>query len=960
MWFHRFLVLIGLVSYCWSCLDQPTPVVQSNTPLVTTVDSTDHWQPVLDSVQALYGASELRAAMDTAYTYLNSSTTDDWQPSAALGMLWHRLGVFHYLVDEYDAAEQCFRSAISIRGEVLGNDASEVGMSYHNLGVIYKEKGNYLAAISALEEAANIRQKVEEKDRLGRTYQELGIVHNLQGDYDNARNFHQVALPLLTEAYGSEHRHTARSYFNLATLHRKLGQYVPAHEALAEARRIYTSLYGEEHAELASCYNNLGNIYDDQEDYTAALKAYHKSLAINQQIAGPLSMDVAGNFNNLGQTYFQLGELDQARAFQEKSLSIRKELLGEYHPRIANTYHNLAEISLSEGLIDEALAYHQWALQNKFTNFRDSTLTSLPDWDVHTVAGSSIELLEILFAKAKTWQSSFITSDDERDLKAALATYESCDQLIERMRREYTSDESVLFLLSQAVPVYEGALEVIFALQEATPELDQAERAFYFMERSKSVLLLSSLKENQARMAADIPDSLLQIENSLRVDLAYRQRQLVELELTSEVSDSVLQEQSQQLLEQQQKYRELIAQLEVNYPDYVREKYNTAVVPMEVFREDLKIRDQAFVEYFVGERQLFILSLSLDSQVFERIADPARITALVQDCLAGINEPHGRAMRDQYSNSARALYQKLWEPIAATLKTRTVVATAGILGYLPFEALLSKPVDNTSLGDFPFLIHNHQLGYAYSATVYQENHRPQARPPRESVLAFAPGFINDSKFAPLPFSEEEALSIQGLMGGDIALAEEATKSYFQAAASSYRVLHLSSHAAADSSGLGSWIAFSGTEDQQLYLPELYAMDLTAELAVLSACETGLGQISGGEGVMSLARGFAYAGCQSVITTLWKVNHSATTYIMRSLYKSLASGATKDEALRQAQLAYLQDPSLDQVSRHPYYWSAFRQIGNAQAIQFDRRFSYFWWLVGGMLVLASGWMAKRRF
>jgi CHAT domain-containing protein len=223
----------------------------------------------------------------------------------------------------------------------------------------------------------------------------------------------------------------------------------------------------------------------------------------------------------------------------------------------------------------------------------------------------------------------------------------------------------------------------------------------------------------------------------------------------------------------------------------------------------------------------------------------------------------------------------------------------------------------------------------------------------------APVFADDPSWPTLPYSEEEVQHIRRLVGGKAVLAGEATKGYFQAHARDYRILHLSSHAAADSSGAGSWIAFAGPTDQRLFLSELYAMDLPADLAVLSACETGLGRISGGEGVMSLARGFAFAGCQSVITTLWKVNHGATARIMAQLYEELAAGATKDAALRRAQLAYLQDPALDNIGRHSYYWSAFRQIGNAEAIALERRYPYFWWAIAGIVTLLAFLLIIRR-
>ena len=165
--------------------------------------------------------------------------------------------------------------------------------------------------------------------------------------------------------------------------------------------------------------------------------------------------------------------------------------------------------------------------------------------------------------------------------------------------------------------------------------------------------------------------------------------------------------------------------------------------------------------------------------------------------------------------------------------------------------------------------------------------------------------------------------------------KKATKETFEKIVGDYRIVHLATHGKAnDKIGDYCFLAFTEQKDslqnELLYVRDIYNLSLNADLVVLSACETGIGELKRGEGVISLARAFAYSGAKSLITTLWSVNDKSTMQIMEGFYRQLKKGASKDAALWKAKQVYLEKSKHEQA--HPFFWSAFIPIGDMQAVK----------------------------
>ena len=298
------------------------------------------------------------------------------------------------------------------------------------------------------------------------------------------------------------------------------------------------------------------------------------------------------------------------------------------------------------------------------------------------------------------------------------------------------------------------------------------------------------------------------------------------------------------------------------------------------------------------------------------------------------------------------------------------------MGYLPFELLLTQPT--TGKADYrtlPYLLRDYNISYAYSATWLFHPFSPRKHLPQKEYIAFAPSYSSASEdsltlgrfrdqVAPLRWNQQEVRSINRYLSGLSLTGKEATEGRFKQQANQYDIIHLAMHALIDDlNPMYSQLVFATDDadtlnDGYLNAYELYNMELSADLAVLSACETGYGKLEGGEGIMSLARAFAYAGCPSIVMSHWPVDDQASTQLMDYFYQYLSEGVTKDEALRQAKLSFLENAN--EQTMHPFYWSNFVVVGNTDAVAESS--SWGWWALGGVvlivIVVIGVWRLKK--
>jgi hypothetical protein len=439
------------------------------------------------------------------------------------------------------------------------------------------------------------------------------------------------------------------------------------------------------------------------------------------------------------------------------------------------------------------------------------------------------------------------------------------------------------------------------------------------------------------------------------------------------------------LFNKKQDYTNFIKKIEKENPEYFKMKFDLKIASLADTRKLLK-KDQALIEYFTGNKTLFIFKISANEfEVYEldKNQDLVELTKKFRESIYGFylnseaksDDAFGKYAKN-YVDLAVQLYERLVKPLGK-LPKRLIIIPSGPLSNIPFEALLSeKPANIQQFKSHKYFGISNIISYSYSSTLLAEMISIKHSSYNNDFIGFAPSFGADNQdgvtmrnrrfaLAPLNFNDKEINTARKILGtGDVYIGKEATEERFKKDASKYKIIHFATHGMAnDRDPDFSLLAFSeirdSIENEFLYVSDLYNMKLNADLVVLSACETGLGEMRRGEGVISLARGFSYAGAKSIFTTLWSVNDQSTAIIIESFYKYLKEGKDKDEALHLAKLDFLK--SSDNSSAHPFLWAPYILIGDTSPLKIGS--AWFWiylYVGGGILLSITGVLVWRKF
>jgi CHAT domain-containing protein len=300
-----------------------------------------------------------------------------------------------------------------------------------------------------------------------------------------------------------------------------------------------------------------------------------------------------------------------------------------------------------------------------------------------------------------------------------------------------------------------------------------------------------------------------------------------------------------------------------------------------------------------------------------------------------------------------------------------IIIPDGILFNLSFEMLTPEKIASFKEFHTNSLLSKYSISYQYSLFLLQHNR--EKKQIKEKFVAFAPGFsdrlkkeykrvVTDSMdldrnylhLLPQPFSVNLAKNTIGMLGGNLFVEKESTEATFKQKAGKHEIIHIGTHAESDNQHPEfSRLIFAKnpdelSQDNSLYLPEIYNCDLTSNLTVLTACETGKPGYEDGEGMISLAHAFNFAGSESILMGLWKIDEKSSATIVGSFYRNLLAGLSKDEALRQAKLSYLQTARGSALD--PAYWAGLVLMGNSEPIELKQVSSKGYWLAGGITLL----------
>ena len=869
----------------------------------------------------------------------------------------------------YQQSKRFFQDAIQLlEGKSFKAQLAETLNKYGNF---YIETKNFEQAYSMLEQALAIRKKIlpPRHLKLAQSYNNLGRCINELGDHDKALEYYDLAVSIRLEKLEKPHPEIARSYLNRGTCHMDNGESFLARADYKRALKQFQDYYAEDRVVTADVYFNLADSYESTQELVAAKEHYQNALKIYSSALKPDHPILALCYTNLGNIYAKLSNYnEEAIHYHQLGLKIRIQWFGKVHHDVAETLYNIGAGYFIKG--DLGLAKQNFESCFESLNFIPAENPDFAKVNNFKILISALKMMAILQGQR------YNASQDQEDLVRAMDYYYTLDQLIDFLRIRYETHGAKLSLAKEAHEIYDGAIFNAQLLFQLTQDPGFAQDAFQFSEKSKGLLLLQALKQSEAQLFSKTDqlklDKLRALELSLtEIEKSYFLESSNPLSFENGVIDSI----QTLIFNQKQQLSELVDGLKKSAPEYYNLRYHSEALSIKEIQKSLLTTDQTLIEYFIGGSFLYVFVINKEDFRIIQMRYPPELTLwldLFRKAIQNFAYTPSKMLAQNigiYQQSAYGLYQILIEPIEELLGKRITIIPGDELEFIPFEALLSHPADSLGFrfSEYPYLIQHYTINYNYSANLWSEMQKKRKIKAEHFFLGLAPHFTGDStlSLADLKFNSQEVTNIRNSIGGHILIDEEATKKNFLKNQSNYRILHLATHGMANNSwGDFSFLAFSPQKSESifnslLYVKEIYNLSINAEMVVLSACETGTGELQKGEGMASIARSFSYAGAKSLIASKWSVDDEATSTLMEFFYDGLQSKASKDQALREAKIKFIE--VMGNRKAHPYYWASFVPIGNMEAITTRNYLFSILWIIPIALIgyLAYFWMKVKK-
>jgi CHAT domain-containing protein/predicted Zn-dependent protease len=806
-------------------------------------------------------------------------------------------------------------STIALRyyNEALGLQTKNVHLAdsfffkpYVFAGIIYYTQSKTDSAVNYFKKAealqAKYKEQLQESERL---YNMLGAVYYESGNFYQSKNYFSKATEVLPENHPFFNGLFVNYSINLATVLFKLEEY-------DTANRIFQKLLPY-HIYQNEIYNNIGLI----NLYLGASKQainYFKKVKYDNRLQ-------VGLYNDIAAAYFNLKDYKLAKEYLD--LAVEKNFL--YYSNSQNTdlgrsFKLMGDIEKESGNNNKALVFYQQALHQLYPSFNDTSINSVPL--KFSGAFSFVDLFNVLVAKGEVWHSLYQQTANLQYAGQELITYQSAFALLAYIERTYDSDQARLFLGKIKYTIHSQPVNIAFELYSKSGNKKYFDDLYIFDQGSKASVL--AFNEEFSELAQQANSPLLQNVQKLKNEITRLSIQANKINdsLQKATIATTIRNLEIELGKKQEALAREIPLSENNIP------------PVDELQHKLLDSKTGLISYSLSDDKLTTIVITKDAFNCYQQVLPAGFHDRLQHYIGSL-----LSLSDSFSKkSSQTLYSFLLGNIKQDKIKHLIIIPDNELCYLPFETLIDEHDQ--------YLIEKCTVQYQYSTSILKKE---LTQFKHHQTLAFAPFASTASEsFGILPNSLSEIENLRGKKFLDTA----ATKINFLKHIQDQSVLHLATHAVVNSGQENfSYIMFAGRDSNEgrLYASEIYNLALhNTNLVILSACETGTGNLIKGEGVMSLSRAFSYAGCPNIITSLWKADDFSTAYLTNKIHKYLDEGSTIDEAIQKAKLDYLHDKKINPRLKQPYYWSHLVFVGN---ISGKGSISWIWFAIAIAVVLS---------
>ena len=824
------------------------------------------------------------------------------------------LGISDLYYDSSSTVSEPFLNAIIELEDTLRRDVSLqplLAEAYGRRYFVYQEKGLYYNIIHDCEKYLEYSNPSLDSAYLVYVLNQAGVAASVIGDQQQSVIYLERLLNYVTAQNDAEE--VASASVNLANSYNQNhepGRAIPVAlnalrlNAVSPQRRAYLN------AVLAEAYNQL-------EKKQEALRYVDAAIPLLLRLPADIAVyeRLANIYRVQGDIQAALRQPGAASAAYQRSLYYRARGNAALSGREAGkTFIALGELAQAAQQPDSALYYYNRALQAVFPHDTAIGLNTLPREDQLYHENTIMEALD---AASTAYVQQYEIQKNTALLKQALQCIHLAFGVDEQLRQLYIYDNSKYRQGTESRERSRRAIDICRLLQKAEGG-NWMNTAFAYAEKSRANALLDKIKEN--------------LLSGIRNDTAFAQtRRLwagiknLEDQLYEAQKDSTGKERLSILLKEKGTLEAAFSRNRNRINTLLQNASATGKLPdmlLAANREKLLETHDAVIEYFAGDSLLYRFVLQKGKENVEMAVVPLAVSdSLVKLLLPYLTD------KDKYNNDPSAynsiairLHETIFPPLDKE-QGKVLVVADGLLQFLPFEALMS------GRGKPEFLVNSYVLTAAFScASLLQQMNMAEGNLNADAI-AFAP-FIKQGKDG-LPALPQTAAEVESVRrAGEVVaifINEQATAQQFMEQAGKGKILHLASHAyAGDGDSVPPRIAFPGAH---LSLEQVYALQLNNRLVVLSACETGIGQLVTAEGALSLARGFYYAGARNVINSLWEVNDGSAAQIFEYFYHHLKKTGSINRSLALAQQEYIKNAPLEK--RSPYYWASFICIGDGK-------------------------------
>ncbi len=790
---------------------------------------------------------------------------------------------------QYEKAIEYHQKALAINEELGQKDGIAGNMI--NIGMIYNSCGQYGKAIEHYRKACAIYEELGRKDGIATCLNNIGNVYSSWGQYDKSIEYFQEAL-VINEGLGRKDR-IANCFNNIGYVYRSWGQYDRAIEYYQKALTISEEL-GQK-VGIANYLNNIGDVYHSWGQYDKAIKYYQKALVINERMGQ--KDDIANRLNNIGMVYNSWGQYDRAIEYYQKALTISEELGQKVG--IAICLNNIGSVYSSWGQYDKAIEYHQKALAiNEELGQKDDIATCLNNIGVN-------------YYFKKQYDISINYLDKSVALKDVLRLTAKGDS-----RRDYLSSQIATYQALAAAHYQTGAFVAAFNAVEAASCKYLAEQMRGKIDADMGIPDVETYRKKLSASSTLVRFANVECDNPLV--FTADKNGVVATEITKKTFIAA-----------------------------ITDRYRTSMERVDSRTRGIVVKGKSAA----NDKE------KKDKPAFDLIIDYYR--RLLANPISDAGEESTR------KQIAAELYRLLFSGIENNLagKTDIVIIPDGVLAFVPFESLI--------MPDGRYMAEKFNIRYTQSLAVSEIIDKRRYAPGRKPIIAFGGAVYDSGRYAVEMITDEGQLKLALLAlnrGADVrrtyaglgyswtnlpgSLAEvkaigtiikdadvytgaQVSKSQFREMSqrgdlSVYKIIHLATHGLVmpETPELSA-VVFSQFkspkqgDDGYLRAGEILDLNFKVDFVNLSACETGLGKLYSGEGVVGLTQSFMVAGANSLSVSLWKVADESTTVFMIGLYKLIMEKELSyDQALTEMRRQFIKHPKW----KAPYFWSPFVYYG----------------------------------